>query len=694
MKRIIPTLLFLLPLIALGQQEATSDSTATTLGEVVVQARTQQLGAEVSTFIPTSRQKAAAQTATELLSRMAIPLIRVAPGSNAVTDPSGQSVDIFIDYLPASKEDIEGMRTADVRRVEYYAFPSDPRFQGKPRVLNFVMQHYAYGGYVKGYAWENTANAGQITAYGKLQYGRMTYDFAAGAFYLNQSHTGGDTFETFRLPQPDGKELAFERSSIQDDARWRRRTYWPTFRAKYASERVTLQNTLGAKFDHDPSDLRSGNVSYNPSLLPTSSFSETATSRVNSLNYNGVWNFTLSDRDALSFTPAYAFSHTRTASLYSEAGHGEFLNNAVDDSHRLSADLTYSLSFGSWGNLNVLAQTQYNKSTTSYSGTAVADDRASTLRIGPGARYSLGIGKVYASAGAGAQWSRQTYMLRRRHSAAPWADFSAQYSPSDRHNLSTDLSFNTSVPAADLLSQAVIRTSPLMSVTGCPDLKPYHSYFANLNYTYMPTSTVAVSTFASLWTPTGRYVFDYQTSPTGILRTITQPGGAYSQWNYGAYGSVQLLGGKLHLVAQIMGNSVHNGYPYDQNKTNISYAVQANFYLGNWTLSGLYFSPHGEPGGPMVSTWTRHKAFYFVTAGWASSGWNVQLQLCNFARWNWRSDIAEMRSPAYDKIERTLSINDHALARLAVTYTIGFGKKVSRGDEAEQQSAISSGILK
>jgi len=30
----------------------------------------------------------------------------------------------------------------------------------------------------------------------------------------------------------------------------------------------------------------------------------------------------------------------------------------------------------------------------------------------------------------------------------------------------------------------------------------------------------------------------------------------------------------------------------------------------------------------------------------------------------------------YDKIEQTCSINDHALARLAATYTFGFGKKV------------------
>ncbi|MCC8114740.1 MAG: hypothetical protein LIP03_12290 [Bacteroidales bacterium] len=66
----------------------------------------------------------------------------------------------------------------------------------------------------------------------------------------------------------------------------------------------------------------------------------------------------------------------------------------------------------------------------------------------------------------------------------------------------------------------------------------------------------------------------------------------------------------------------------------------------------------------------------------------------NFACWNWRSEHTVMHSLYYDKSEQTFSINDHALARLSVTYTFSFGKKVQRGDEAAQQSSIASGILK
>lgn len=125
---------------------------------------------------------------------MAIPQIKISANDD-ITDLAGKSVDVFIDFLPATKEDLQGMRMQDVKKVEYYDFPSDPRFQGKAHVVNFVMQKYEYGGYVKAHGWENTSNAGQISLFSKLQYKRMTFDIAAGYFYLNQNHTGGDVYE-------------------------------------------------------------------------------------------------------------------------------------------------------------------------------------------------------------------------------------------------------------------------------------------------------------------------------------------------------------------------------------------------------------------------------------------------------------------------------------------------------------------
>lgn len=692
--KFINSILFAMIASSVMAQTETPDSIkAQELEEVVVEGRNQRLGAEVSTYIPTPKQRNASQTATDLLNRMAIPQIKISANDD-ITDLAGKSVDVFIDFLPASKEDLQGMRMQDVKRVEYYDFPSDPRFQGKAHVVNFVMQKYEYGGYVKAHGWENTSNAGQISLYSKLQYKRMTFDIAAGYFYLNQNHTGGDVYETFRLPQSDGSVNVFERNSIQGNGKWRKNQYWPTFKALYSSDKITILNVIGASFDHTPRNNSSGFIEYTPAITERVDYSQNSSSRVNSISYSGYWNFILNDKNTINFSPRYAYSHTNTGSLYNEVGSDEFYNAARDNSHQFSGNLTYTHSFGKWGSLNAMFQTIITSNSTSYYGTANTSDNARTYRVGPGVQYSLSIGKVYGMVGFGYHWDRQKYLDYKDDSAAPWIDFSLQYAPNDRHSIRGEFHHMKSIPSSSYRSAAIIQSNPLMSYTGNPNLVSYGSYDAGVNYSFIPSNKFSISAFASTWIVGNRYVYDYVPTETGILRTIRQPGGGYSQWTYGAYATLRLFDRKLQLTAQLTGKSVHNGEPYNLDKTNINYAFQATYYLGNWNFSGLYYSPQGYPDGCMVGTWMKTKSYYRIAAGWSNSSWNLQLQFANFARWNWRSDKSIMHSRYYDRIEQTYSINDHALARLSVTYTFGFGKKIQQGDEASQQSGVNSGILK
>ena len=119
------------------------------LSEVKVEADNARLYSDRSVFMPTGRQKNAAQNAIDLLQQMALPLIRINPMTNAVTDNAGNGVALYINSIEASRDELDGMRTADILRVEYLEFPTDPRFHGAPRVINFILREYEYGGYTK-----------------------------------------------------------------------------------------------------------------------------------------------------------------------------------------------------------------------------------------------------------------------------------------------------------------------------------------------------------------------------------------------------------------------------------------------------------------------------------------------------------------------------------------------------------------
>lgn len=160
------------PFFAMAQSAEPDSIKTQELDEIVVEASNQRTSSNISTYIPMARPKNAATDAITLLSQMAIPQIEVDPISQAVKTASGQGVSIFIDFLPATAQDLQGMRTQDVKKVEYYLHPTDPRFQGAHYAINFIMQKYEWGGYTK-----VTANKwfGVNRSEGEV-YSKMAYD--------------------------------------------------------------------------------------------------------------------------------------------------------------------------------------------------------------------------------------------------------------------------------------------------------------------------------------------------------------------------------------------------------------------------------------------------------------------------------------------------------------------------------------
>ncbi|WP_289872137.1 hypothetical protein [Duncaniella dubosii] len=187
-------------LCAFAQNEIPDSIKGQELQEVVVEAQMQRTNAEVSTYIPMARQKNVAQNAVSLLFQMSIPQISVDPVSQAIQTVHGQNVSVFIDFVPATSEDLKGMKTQDVKKVEYYNHPSDARFQGAKYVINFVMQKYEWGGYTKLNAnkWFGV-NRTEGSVYSKMAYKKMTFDLFADEIYLKNRHTGQNSVENFKF---------------------------------------------------------------------------------------------------------------------------------------------------------------------------------------------------------------------------------------------------------------------------------------------------------------------------------------------------------------------------------------------------------------------------------------------------------------------------------------------------------------
>ncbi len=650
MKRSYSTLFtFLLPFccFAINIQKDSIDDQV--LDEIVVEAKLQKTSAQVSTYLPTTAQKNAAQTGTDLINRMAIPQLRISADEKIETT-SGKAVSIYIDYAPASAQDLKGMNMNDVKKVEYYTNPTDIRFQGDSEVINFVMHKYLYGGYI-----EN---------------------------------------ETYRLPQEDGTIKIFDRITDTSNSKQKNHSYWAGAKFDFNTDKIRIYNIISSDFDYTPHADYNGNVDYTPAEYPSSKYSSTKRNTIKSFVYSGYYYFMLSKNNSLTLNPFYSYTDNLQNTSYTENTFQTIINDATDYANQFKTNLSFSHSFGSNGTLTTFGRYNYLSNRTHYTGTTIANDKSNISRYGIGATYSINRDKFYTKFGAGYDWDKSDFTDIKENNSAPWFDFSFQYSPNSKNSANVTFHYSTWAASSSYKSTNIIQSNHLLSYTGNPALTPEKSYDISANYTFIPSNKYNFSAYSNIWIVQNRYVFDYMANSEGILRTIQQPMGNFGQYEWGLYGSTKIFDRKLQISAILSQKYIHNSMPYDIDKLYVNYSLQAAYYLNKFNFGGAFISKSLSTERCNSGVLIRRKNSYYVYAGWSNSNLNIRLFIKNFARWNWIDKTYSMNSLCYDTHTTTYSTNSHAMLQISATYTFGYGKKIERENDPSRMTGASSGILK
>ena len=190
------------------------------LSAVSVEADNISLASDKNIYIPTNLQKNAAQDATDLLRRMAIPQLVINPADNSVKDVFGNDVKVFINYQLSSSDELKGMKKTDVRKIVYLEFSTDPRFRGEPRVVNFIVQEYEYGGYTKADESFRTLNGifNNTSVFSRFTYKKMTYDVYAESDNQEYHHSGSDNMAVYALENNSEPLTVIRKESFKESA--------------------------------------------------------------------------------------------------------------------------------------------------------------------------------------------------------------------------------------------------------------------------------------------------------------------------------------------------------------------------------------------------------------------------------------------------------------------------------------------
>lgn len=683
--------------IAAMAQTETPDSVKTQeLDEVVVEAQMQRTSPTATTYTPSGKQKSTAQNAIDLLRHMAIPQIKINPMDNSVTDNAGEGVSLFFNYMPASKEDIEGLRTADVRRVEYLEFPSDPRFRGAQRAINFIVQEYEYGGYTKITADEDflVDLSSDVNIFSKFSYKKMTYDIYVAANNLNSHHSGYDVNGNYTLKDSDGKDFTLSRNEITDYAHSKQNQYPVTFRASYNTEKVQISNTLGYSHSANPIQEQNGSLTYSPAVEQDYSYSRSNPSHSNSLSYQGTFFFALPKDYSVNFNPQFSYSHNNNSLTYTTSPAEPIIRDARENAYYYRVNAYINKRFAQKHTLMLGINTGNTINRLRYKGNVSYSDRFSNPFVSGQLCYQAQIQKISLYADAGVLWERTSINSIKNDDVYPYVHFNIRYTPNNKNAFSAYFQFANNTPGIDQKASDLLRDNEVMYITGNPSLDNSRHITFNINYTWLPSNVFNMSAYGRYFELFDRFITAYEPFDNGhaLLRTYINDGN-YVQSEIGIAATLNLFNKSLQLYVSPNQKFYRSTGVFDKSFYPFQVTAQATYYLKQWYFQA-YYQSHQKMMFTGSPTTYRSRDFYALSAGWSNSDLNISLTAYNMFNSNWDTSDRYIQSPLYAEHRTTYGTNSHARLNLSVTYTFGYGKKVKRGNEVGKQSGVSSAIMK
>lgn len=684
------------PLLVMAQSAETDSISMQNLDEIVVEASYQRTSSNVSTYIPMARQKNAAADAISLLSLMAIPQIEVDPISQAVRTASGQGVAVFIDFLPATTQDLQGMRTQDVKKVEYYLHPTDPRFQGAHYAINFIMQKYEWGGYTKLTAnkWFGV-NRTEGEVYSKMAYKSMIFDLYADEIYLTNRHGGASSVETFRFDDLYGTgPQTVERTSETNSSLYRNNSNDFALRALYNSDKARISNRISYSLTKVPHNDVVNSLLYSSDLFSPTTATSLTSSHNWALTYDGNFYVKISPKLSFEAVATYKYGKNKTNSLYSTDETLSITNNASEDAHNLQINPRLYWRINRKNTFIFYFATVQNWNFIDYYGNSPSHQKYNVGGYSAGAHYNLNLDKWDFGGEFGWVWERNHISDSRMNDNFPRAIAYATFSPTDKHQFEANWNYSKDVPDASQKSPNTLQQDELMWYQGTPTLSDYSYHSAGLSYTWLPSNKWQLSADGYIYMLGNRCVTIYSpTAPEGTMLRRYVNDGDYRSGMLGISATAKFFGGKLiaKLRPQYWLRKTTGAYASTRNE--LTCTAQLTYYFGKFYLWGWYMTPsrYQEEQSGIVE---RTPATYQIQLGWGDKGWNIRAGAYNFLRTSWKESHQTLSSEYYSFDRRQFSTARHWRITLAVSYTFGYGKKVDHYDEVCGSGTAGSAILK
>lgn len=291
--------------------EGRDSLTARQLREAVVKADRGWFEADKAVFLPTRKEKNLSNSPESLLKMMHLPMLKVK--DEVVTTMLDVEVTYFINGIKADKIDISTFWPKNVRRVEYYENPTDPRFEGVKAAVNFIVPEYTAGGVTKVRLFERMPNNGFLNVSSKLEHKKMAYGIYFRSGYSRRHGVQDEGTETYKDLYHDGIYYDAINRTFKENSYEREDDIYLVANARYRSENMRLTHTFTYSWDNNLGSGGSSSDTWTNNLFNSSSSANYSTGHHTAPAISGDYLFKLSMKWYVSSVWSYSFARAKNA---------------------------------------------------------------------------------------------------------------------------------------------------------------------------------------------------------------------------------------------------------------------------------------------------------------------------------------------------------------------------------------------
>jgi hypothetical protein len=635
-------------------------------------------------YLPSRKQVNAANSGVGLLANLMIPMLNVNKITKSISSVEGSKVSLCIDGRDVGQDEVEQLRPKDIQRVDFYDHPTG-QFAGKKLVVNYIVKHYDYGGYVDlrgrtSFISQNGAYSSQLN----LNHKKMTYTLLLGTGYLRDKGSYSLNKSMFNFI-----DNPFERDNYTKNALTKQLSDYAVFRTVYSGKVHSLSITCGLLWNETPDCYSDITQSFNPQVDTSTKALSKSYDKTLQPYMNFFWGITLPKMQFIWTSGAYIFADSRHNSDYTDyTDAGTAVSNVHEYNNSFSIGTKY-LKYHTNGNYFMAAIYEvYRNSRDKYSGSTASRQSliSSETMFDMGYSFNLFhkvtispmLSTVYNYYEINDEVSKSKSYLR--------PSLSMTYFVNKKSNLSLTWSYYNSGQSMVLLNGADVLINRYEMLRGNPNLGMMHYMEGRLTY----------SLYLKNWCPvlfvnyfsTRNMAKDYYYPENGIMVKQFVTDGNFHSFHYSFANTIYLLKKNLQLQVDLnIFQQMVNGKLYSLHDHSFAWSSKLSYFLGAFSVFAYYDSRlrHVDSTPTIIST----SPDYGLSATYSHKNLYVEIGCRDI----FNKDLYNrtmLSTPYYSYENRSYSKSSNQQFYVSLSYNFDFGRKISKSKLNVEESNRSS----